>query len=40
VRFSYLDLFGEPVGHGEQSGKDRASPETHSECETDRRGRI
>src|SRR3984957_12346344 len=34
------DLFGEPMGLGEQSGKDRASPETHSECETDRRGRI
>jgi hypothetical protein len=34
------DLFDEPVGLGEQSGKDRASPETHSECETVRRGRI
>lgn len=34
------DLFGEPVGDGEQSGKDRATPEAHSECETDRRGRI
>ena len=34
------DLFEEPVGHVEQSGKDRVTPEDHSERETDRRGRI
>jgi len=34
------DLFGQPVGHGEQSGKDRASLEAPSKRETDCRGGI